>query len=73
MSKKQLQTSKQHFNCVAKTRYVSERIAEIRAQQVGKRRGIRLWSYKCPECKGWHLTKRQQVSRNVADEFEVIA
>jgi len=71
MSKKKVPVSKAHFNCVAKTRYVSERIARIRARQVGKRRNIELWAYKCPECKGWHLTKRWQ-NRPVADEFEVI-
>lgn len=72
MSKKKVSVSKSHFACVAKTRYVSERIANIRAQQVGKARGVKLWSYKCPECKGWHLTKQSR-ARNVVDDFEVIA
>lgn len=72
MSKKKESLTRAHFNCVAKTRYVNERIATIRAKQIGKRRGVALWSYKCPECKGWHLTSRVQ-NRPVIDDFEVIA
>lgn len=26
--------------------------------------GVRfLWTYRCPLCKGWHLTKRRQVNK----------
>ncbi|WP_103035666.1 hypothetical protein [Castellaniella caeni] len=72
MSKKKESLTKAHFNCVAKTRYRNERVATIRAKQIGKRRGVELWVYKCPECKGWHLTSRVS-NRPVVDDFEVIA
>lgn len=57
--------------CVSKTRYVSKRIANIRAGQIRAKRGIALYVYHCPHCKDWRLTRRPQPD-NVLDDFEVV-
>ncbi len=52
--------SKSEQKCAAKKGYESKRIAGIRAEQIGPKRGEVLFSYRCPECKKWHLTRRLQ-------------
>jgi len=39
-----------------KVRYVSERIANVRADELTARTGTMLWVYRCPDCKSWHHT-----------------
>lgn len=60
--------------CRSKRKYVSERIAKIRAEVVTAERGVQLYAYKCPHCSGWHHTRRKPPvkRRNVADDFEVL-
>lgn len=58
--------------CVSKTRYVSKRIASIRAGQLSEKRGTALFVYRCPHCKDWHLTRRPPPD-NALDDFEVVA
>lgn len=40
--------------CASKFRFVSRRVAEMRAAENA---AVRLFVYKCPDCKGFHLTK----------------
>lgn len=49
-------------NCMNKVRYESERIANIRAAEMTIRfsKEPPQRAYRCPHCKGWHLTKRQK-------------
>ena len=46
--------------CIGKQRHASERIAQERADERAKIEGFRLYTYRCRNCKGWHLTKRRQ-------------
>lgn len=41
-----------------KARYATERQAIRVAMSSSRRSGLPLRVYRCPECKGWHLTKR---------------
>lgn len=42
--------------CMRKFRFVSRRVAESRAAE---NTAVKLYVYKCPDCKGFHLTKRE--------------
>jgi hypothetical protein len=46
--------------CGMKQRHVSERIAQERASERAQVEGFRIYTYRCKNCKGWHLTKRRQ-------------
>lgn len=53
-------TSIAQAKCSWKRRFESERIAKIRAAEAEPQAGCRLHVYRCPVCKGWHLTKNGQ-------------
>lgn len=50
-------TVSQHRSC-GKVRYTSERTAIRRAIASSRRAGLALRVYRCPDCEGWHLTKK---------------
>lgn len=45
------------MRCSSKQAHESQRIAMIRGAEA-ERRGVKLYTYKCPVCKKWHLTKQ---------------
>mgnify|MGYP000976653293 CR=1 FL=1 len=52
--------------CERKTRYETEQTARLTGRRIireGDNAPDRLWPYACPNCKGWHLTKRQGQKR----------
>lgn len=44
--------------CFNKEEYHSEDMAESVARRVQRERNVELRSYRCPICRGWHLTSR---------------
>ena len=44
--------------CYRKRRFHSELDARLKAMEIEQRRSVRLGVYKCPLCKGWHLTSK---------------
>lgn len=50
-------TVRQHRPC-GKVRYTSERTAIRKAIASSRHAGLALRVYRCPDCKGWHLTKK---------------
>lgn len=53
----------EQMKCQLKNRYVSERVALLQAARAEVDRGAVLHVYRCPHCKGWHLTSRKQKQR----------
>ena len=54
-------------NCINKMRFADEFAARAHAMRVltGHRSRANLWVYRCPECNGWHLTKRDRGTRQL--------
>lgn len=46
--------------CYRKHRFHSELDARLKAMEIEQRRSVRLGVYKCPLCKGWHLTSKYE-------------
>ncbi len=46
--------------CSMKQGHASERIAQRQAAVVAERTGLRIYTYRCRNCKRWHLTKKEQ-------------
>lgn len=42
-----------------KTRYTHEKAAIRAAMGASRRSGLGLRVYRCPDCRGWHLTKKK--------------
>lgn len=42
--------------CRSKVRYPGRKRASNRALVSGRKTGRKLYTYRCPECNGWHLT-----------------
>jgi hypothetical protein len=57
---RRLPTTVEQYKCHAKVRHASERMANNSAERNQHRTPKRLRSYRCPHCKGWHLTTRAQ-------------
>lgn len=51
-------------NCERKTRYASEALALSSAARVSTRRRP-IFTYSCPECGFWHLTKQPRKCTNL--------
>lgn len=54
--------------CSWKRRFESERIARVRAAEAEAVAGQPIYVYRCPICKGWHLTKNAQGRHVVRSE-----
>lgn len=50
--------------CLRKKKYKSEFIANSVAQKVKEERGVILYSYCCPLCGYWHLTKKERLTND---------
>jgi hypothetical protein len=62
-------------NCLNKRRYSDEFAARAAAQASIKRHGNAqaLWVYQCTECRGWHLThKNQKTRRTMVTSMELV-
>lgn len=46
------------MNPCTKRAYLSKRDAK-KAIRSAQRQGKRLWAYRCPACRRWHLTRRK--------------
>lgn len=46
--------------CTRKTRFLNERMAQKRADEINALEGRKFDSYRCQHCKGWHLTSKVQ-------------
>lgn len=53
-------TTKSEHKCRSKTAYASERIAQVRADQLAEKRGVMLYVYRCRDCNRWHHTRQAQ-------------
>lgn len=54
--------------CDRKQRYASSAEAKARGRHsLTFQRNECLWVYKCPHCKGWHLTSRPQDPKNAVN------
>lgn len=47
--------------CAKKTRYATEGEARCILRRRQPLEQAQLWTYQCPECSGWHLTKMAQL------------
>lgn len=54
------ETTVEQFKCHAKRRHASKRVAARSAKEAQHRVALPLNVYRCPHCKGWHLTTRAQ-------------
>lgn len=45
--------------CEGKERYRDHAHAVVAARFAGQKRGVKLRTYDCPFCSGWHLTKKE--------------
>lgn len=48
--------------CLSKKRYSTMGFAGMVIEKIKKERGIDLYTYRCPSCQGFHLTKRKEYS-----------
>lgn len=53
--------TQEQWKCSMKRRHASQRVAIRAADERKKRTGIALFTYRCPHCKSWHLTRNTQV------------
>lgn len=47
------------MNCEEKHRFTTRKRALCAAASRGKKVGIKLYAYKCPDCGFWHITKSE--------------
>lgn len=47
------------MHCLLKVRHASARVAQRKADQIMSEQSKKLFVYRCPYCKDWHLTKSQ--------------
>lgn len=64
--------------CEGKQRWCDELTATAGAIHAVERyrKADKLWTYRCPHCKGWHLTHKPQTGRDpaaVSSPLEVVA
>ena len=46
-------------DCLSKRRYRSLKFADEVALRRGTEDGIKLYTYRCPDCSFWHITKQE--------------
>lgn len=61
------------MHCSLKVRHASARMAQRKADQIKAEQGKKLFVYRCPFCKDWHLTKiRPRRPDPRLDDFQVV-